>query len=237
MNKKLYSRLDDHLFLAKKTNRLITTHFLDENQLELAKIYLKNNFYQVSTTPINAKRKIIGFNGDPNDLIVCLVAKYQNNFINLKYRDVYGALMGLNLSPEVIGDINVFDDKVAIYILDKVKDDILYNLIQINKIYLKFEISEEHYYKENAFLDYQDIISSLRLDCVVKSFAKVSRSHANDLIKQQYVKINHLVVDKATTIVKENDIISIRRSGRYIFDGVIKQTKKDKLLIQYRKYD
>ncbi len=231
----LYERLDDLKKQAQKSNRLITTTFLNEMEYALAIKYFKNVCIS-STIPLNATKKLIGFNGDVNNNIACMVSHYKNNFIDLRHQDVYGALMKLNLQKEVIGDILILDNMICIYVMKHLVKDIRENLTRINKLNLKFEVSDVNYSHEQQFEELETNVSSERLDSIAAGIMHTSRKIAQEHIKKQNIKINQIINDKLTYNVKVGDIISLRGYGRFIYDGISKSTKKDRLIIKYRRY-
>ena len=57
-----------------------------------------------------------------------------------------------------------------------------------------------------------------------------------ELFKDKFVFVNYEPVSKKTHIIKEGDIIGIRRNGKYKFDSIVKITNKDKYIIRMLKY-
>ena len=80
------------------------------------------------------------------------------------------------------------------------------------------------------------IVSSLRSDNLISKLIKTSRDIVKDMIKDKLIRINYELLNKSSYIIKENDIISIRKYGKYRFIGIIKETKKDNYLIEVNKY-
>ncbi|MFI3283672.1 MAG: YlmH/Sll1252 family protein [Erysipelotrichaceae bacterium] len=235
-NNELYKRIQDWQTQGRVNYRLITSFFLDEGQIVYAKAQLKGQSYTLSGGHPFAKRQVIGFNGEASERIVCLCATYKNTFCKISHRDVYGALMALKLTPEMLGDIFVFEDKIVIYALKQIQMDIIQNLSKIHQLNLSFKVSDILYYKEDQFLLFEKVVSSVRLDAIVSAMANTSRENAKEMIRLKMVKINHVIVENATKSVQTKDIISIQKTGRFVFDGVVKETKKDRLLIAYKKY-
>lgn len=77
-------------------------------------------------------------------------------------------------------------------------------------------------------------ISSNRLDGVIAEAYHFSRAKASELIKRDLVKVNFCVEEKGSLLLKEGDLISVRRKGRFIYDGSIGETKKGRLRIRLR---
>ena len=55
-------------------------------------------------------------------------------------------------------------------------------------------------------------------------------------VKNKEVIVNYDVMNKNSYILKENDIFSIRRYGKYKFVGIVKSTKKNNFIVRYLKY-
>lgn len=235
-NKELYNKLDNLVSLSNKYDKEIYTNFLDELELVQANNYIKVN-YNISNIPINGTKKVISINSDPNNNIICLVSYYNNDFIKLKHSDVLGALYKLNYSKSVIGDIYVFDDKIVIYTLKSIYKDIILNLNRINRVNVLFSISDINYYKEQEYIDSTINVSSYRLDSIVKGISNVSRNKALELIKDNCIKVNHIVCTKHTKTINYSDIISIKGYGRYIIDSLSYITSKDRIVLNIKKYN
>ena len=62
-----------------------------------------------------------------------------------------------------------------------------------------------------------------------------SRNNVDLMFKEKYVYVNY-INNKKTYIVKENDIIGIRKNGKYKFINVLKITNKNKYIIKLLKY-
>ena len=71
-------------------------------------------------------------------------------------------------------------------------------------------------------------MSSFRLDVLLSSVLKLSRSQANQLVEKKLVQVNYHVVDKSDYIVQVGDLISVRKFGRLRLLQDKGQTKKEK---------
>ena len=63
-----------------------------------------------------------------------------------------------------------------------------------------------------------------------------NREKILDKIKDKEIILNYDVLSKGSYVLKENDIFSIRKYGKYKFIGVVNHTKKNNLVIEYLKY-
>ena len=89
---------------------------------------------------------------------------------------------------------------------------------------------------ENEYEDLNIIISSMRLDNFVSELAKCSRTKANEIIEAGRVFVNSINEFKISKKIELNDIITIRGKGKFIFEGIGKETKSGKLLVNIKKY-
>ena len=89
---------------------------------------------------------------------------------------------------------------------------------------------------ERKYEEIDVIVSSLRIDNVISRIINVNRKEVINKIKNKEVILNYDVLTKGTYILKEEDVFSIRKCGKYKYIGVINTTKKDNLVIKYLKY-
>lgn len=124
------------------------------------------------------------------------------------------------------------------YISSSISNYIETNLIKIKNYNIKLEELDINYLKDYQ-VEYEKIniiVSSLRSDNLISKLIKTSRDIVKDMIKDKLIRINYELLNKSSYIIKENDIISIRKYGKYRFIGIIKETKKDNYLIEVNKY-
>lgn len=78
--------------------------------------------------------------------------------------------------------------------------------------------------------------ASVRLDSLIGLAFQTSRSSMVSSIEGGLVFVNGKLVTSNGYEPKEGDIISVRHKGRFIFDGITRQTKKGRLGVRIRKY-
>lgn len=209
------------------------TLFLDQREYKLVTSKLKKHEYKVYY-PYKYSEKVMLYTG--NMPIVKLFKI--NTAEKIRHQDILGSLFALNIDTSFVGDIVLYNDDYYVYIENNlstyIKDNL--NIIGNKKVVLE-EVSldvlkdYERKYEENEM-----IVSSLRIDSIVSSIIKSSRSKALEKIKNKEVIVNYEVMSKNSYLLKENDIFSIRRYGKYKFVGIVKSTKKDNYIVKYLKY-
>lgn len=211
----------------------ISTSFLLPLEVKQVKSKLKElkvNVYK----PNQDSEKVILYTDKVPEISLFEVISYDI----LKHQDVMGALMNFKVSSSSFGDIIITDNKYYFYCLSTLDYELLNNLNKIGKYSVKLKkvpletlSNYERKYETKTLLT-----SSLRLDKVISLIVKTNREKACLLIKNKEVSINYEIITKATYNLKEGDIFSIHRFGKFKFLGVKNTTKNNKLVVEYSKY-
>ncbi|MBQ7105454.1 MAG: hypothetical protein IJN90_06320 [Bacilli bacterium] len=209
------------------------TYFLDQKEANQVKSKLKKNEYKIFETYPECNKIILYTSNIPNIKTYEIKSK-----IKLRHQDILGSLFSLNITNEMFGDIIVNEDKYYIFILDVIDKYIKSNLLFIKNAEIELiekDINEVNNYKQK-YEEYNIIVSSLRIDTIIAHIINTNRNNVIDKIKNKEIILNYEILNKNSYILKENDIFSIRKFGKYKFIGVEKTTKKDNLIIKYLKY-
>lgn len=235
----LLARLDDLRSQAERYHKCMTTNFLDEEETQIAKRYLgKQAQYKVYGGYEDARRCKVVFFPEEDDFfdIICLVANYNNKYADIKHSDVLGALMSLNINRDQIGDIFVKNDKIIVFINQSIADYVIVNLHKIKRTKVSFEISHDSFDLTYDFKEFKKTISSERLDVIVGALCNVNRLKAQKMILAKQVQLNHVTIEDCAKLCNNNCTISIRHYGRFVYVGIDKTTKKDRLLVTFKQY-
>lgn len=151
---------------------------------------------------------------------------------DLTHRDFLGSLMGLGIRREVLGDIIISENKGFLFCLDTIADYIIENLTQVKHTTVECKITDE--IPQNALPQPENIeliVSSERLDVIVAAVYNLSRSKVLPCFEHERVFVNGKAETRASSVVNIGDKISVRGFGRFIYNGVLRHTKKDRLVI------
>ena len=166
--------------------------------------------------------------------IKCIVISPVNQKFadDLTHRDFLGSLMGLGIRREVLGDIIISENCGYLFCLDAIADYIMENLIQVRRTTVECRETDEIPHNalpkpENVEL----IVSSERLDVIVAAVYNLSRSKALSYFEHERVFVNGKAKTKPSALAGAGDKISVRGFGRFIYNGVLRHTKKDRLVI------
>lgn len=209
-----------------------STSFLDSKQQKLVKSKLKKSDYKIYLPYKDAEKVIYYAKEKPNVLLYEIKSKNK-----LLHQEIMGTLFSLGIDPSMYGDILIIDNHYYIYILDIIENYLLTNLDKIknNKVELiKLDIDYlKNYEREYEIIEL--IVSSNRIDTILSRLIHTSRDTITSKIKDKEILVNY-DYPKNSYFLKENDIFSIRRYGKYKYIGIINKTKKDNIVVRIYKY-
>lgn len=165
-----------------------------------------------------------------------LIEKYAEN---LTHRDYLGAILGLGIERSLIGDIIIKEHTAYVYCVDHIAGFISDNLSQVRRTNIKCTICDN--FLENELLepklkDIEIIAASPRIDAVVASLTKMSRSSVLELFRTGKIFVNGICIENNSLKLKSEDILVIRGFGKYVFDAEQKQTRKGRSYINLKMY-
>lgn len=226
------------------------TTFLDERQCAFATSVLNHqkykSFYFFGGNE-NCDRKMLGvfpidFSLPNSDFpITAIKISYSNKNV-ISHRDCLGALMGLQINRDCIGDIIIENDFCIVFAVNDIVDFILNNLFKIGRANVTTSIYEgENIQKNQEFEIIEGTVASMRLDCIVALAVKESRTIATEMITKKLVKVNYIDCENLSYSVKANDVVVIRGKGKFIIcpdnekGQGIRLTKKGRYLVEIKK--
>ena len=209
-----------------------STNFVEIKYLNRVKKELKNVKYNIYE-PFSGATKIILYNKMPNIKIYEIISSN-----DLRHQDILGTLYSLNISDEMFGDVVIWNNRYFIIILSSIDNYIKSNLTSIRNSKVEL-IEKDPYYLKDYKQEYEEciiIVPSIRVDVIVSKIINSSRSNALEKIKNGDIYLNYELLTKPTYMLKENDIFSIRKYGKYKFNGIINETKKGNIIVNISKY-
>lgn len=237
------SNIYEKILLAERTNSTIyTTEFqtpevcktLESLSCELGIRVSCYGFFE------DAQRKIIAFSNEdiwyyPIDL---LKISTSNKFVKLAHKDYLGAVMALGIKREKLGDFILKNGECYLAVYNEITDYLKMNLTSVGKAACNVSILDLNSAEIPSY-DFEKLninISSLRIDCVVSAICNISRSKAEDYIKQGKVLVDYLEAIKKDRILKENCILTIKGHGKYKILEEVGLTGRGRVKIQVKKF-
>lgn len=162
---------------------------------------------------------------------------YPVKFYEIGHRQLLGALMGLGIKREKIGDLIIRGQAVQFIVASEIAEYIKLHLTSVGKAKVIVEIikEDELLEPEDDWQKHLGTVSSLRLDAVLAEIFKLSRAKAAQYIQRGYAKINWKVIDQPAYECSISDTISLRGYGRAKLLALDGKSKKGKWRIHYGK--
>ena len=134
----------------------------------------------------------------------------------LSHRDVLGAFMSAGIERDKVGDILINGTDPVAFVSDSIAGHIMAHIQKIASSGV--EIVRDESTEVPITARFQEM------------------SGTAELIEGGFVAVGGLEVLKLTAEVKANDVISVRRVGKFVIDECDRLTKKGRVALLYRKY-
>ena len=192
----------------------------------------------------SAERCIAAFYADeppePGDYpLACLELNWNPKYAEPGHRDLLGAVMGLGLERDAVGDIALGEREGTAYLFAHrdVEAYIIGNLDSAGRAKLKLRRAEDSpRLKAPEGISLRVTVSSFRLDAVLAAGLKLSRSEAQRLIESGQVKRNHVEILRGDAHLEEGDLLSVRGHGRMRVEGFEGLTRKGRQAVRLFRY-
>lgn len=151
---------------------------------------------------------------------------------NLTHRDFLGALMNLGIERNTLGDIFVKNKTGYLFCTERIAPYILDNLEKIKHTNVKCRILEEiPEVLAGVAAEEEHLTSSERIDGIIAKLYNISRTQSLELFRGKKVFVNGRLNENNSCNLKSGDVVSVRGYGKFIYDGVMQETRKGKLRI------
>ena len=154
------------------------------------------------------------------------------------HRDFLGSLMGLGIRRDMVGDILVDADSCDILLRREVQEFVLQNYTAAGRVHVKtapVALGDLHL-PARRVQEIRDTVAALRLDSLVSSGFRISRTKAAALIRGGKVEVNWRVCDKADHLCAEGDCLSARGYGKCRLAEVGGLSKKGRIAVRMERY-
>ena len=149
------------------------------------------------------------------------------------HRDYLGAILGLGIERDRIGDLLIDGDVAIVLCLSPIAPVLLSELEKVGRCGVKTrEISlSEVPLPERRVKKVSFTAKSLRLDAVTGDLFGVSRTTAAEMIRLGLVTLNYTVCEKTDAPVSEGDVISVRGKGKGRIAQLGGLSRKERLFV------
>lgn len=187
-----------------------------------------------------ADRKMIRF-GNSRELnyeaeypLVCvhikpLSAKFADK---LSHRDFLGALMNLGIDRSTLGDIRAGEKEGYLVCLDTIAEYICENLTKIKHTNVTCMIvAEAGEVPEEDPKHIEELVASERIDGIISKVYNISRNESLLLFQEKKVYVDGRRLDSNSRFLKAGETVNVRGFGKFVYKGIMYETKKGKLCV------
>ena len=238
----LKDRLFDTAGICERSGRPRFLGFLSLEETTLAKSIISkiNTHYEFFGGFDGAQRVMLGcfpeWCEERKFPISAITVEFTRAY-KLSHRDVLGSLMALGLKRETVGDILIDEGRAVIFLSEETANYVMTQITKIGRVGVTLKEGFSFPLpRSGEFKEFSTTVSGERLDCIVAAVCSVSRNKAVELIEQSLVTVNSVVTEKITTRLCDGDVISVRSRGKFIIDSLRDKTKKNRLVLKYKKY-
>jgi RNA-binding protein YlmH len=167
---------------------------------------------------------------DPGEYICAM--KLKAYFGQPGHRDYMGALLGMGIGREWLGDIQVEGDTAYVFCMKSVLPHLLTiekagrYTVKASQIELS-QVPERKIQTESTSFS----VMSMRLDAVAAGMFHLSRTEAAKQIAAGNVSLNYSQCLKTDCQIKDGDIISLKGRGKGTVSGTGGTSKKGRLFV------
>ena len=237
-DKLIVSKAKDTVYLSQKRFAPCFYGFLNEHETHIVKDVVRHeNNCLFWGGYEDAQRVLFGAGVESVEEFPIVVLKflYKKEF-ELSHRDFLGSLMALGIERSTVGDILVFEGEAVVFVKTEIADYIRQEVSKIGRVGVKIleqSMNDIEYVPE--FDEISFTAASLRLDIFVASLCHLSREKAQQLIKSDLVTLNHVIENNVSKTLCVDDIITIRKFGKFMFaeDNGFSKKGKHKVLVKH----
>ncbi len=158
-----------------------------------------------------------------------------SGFRKLTHRDFLGAVLGLGIQRDALGDLAVQDDATAVLFCSRTISNLLKtDLIKVGSDTVKCTdyAPDESFTDGRHYTRINDTVASERLDCVVAALCNLSRDAAQRAIRAGLVEVDYEVAEKNDLLLAPPTTVSVRGHGKFILRAFAGETRKGRLRLQ-----
>ncbi|MBJ6363172.1 RNA-binding protein [Paenibacillus sp. GCM10012307] len=233
---------------ASQLHELKRTDFLDPRQAYIFDTLVNRNVdvavrFDGGSPEAERKRAIVApdyrpLEHEPAGIVVLSVSSEDKSLSELDHGDYMGAILGLGIKRDRIGDIHVREDGCHYLVAEEIADFICLHLRQVHRVHVLTDILPiEQLRTANQQLEEMSFtVASLRLDGICSDVYRISRAKIVDPIKAGRCRVNWKQTEDPSKLLKAGDVVSIQGMGRFKLLDVEGMTKKGRIRVKAGKF-
>lgn len=243
----LLAQVWDKIQIGMRRDILAATCFLSARELEMTRYLFGQAEGLVAEGGYpDAERKMLLYIPSYSDIeqtlaydspLACIRAQWHESE-QLSHRDLLGALLGLGIARQTVGDICVGEGRADFFVTAQIAPHVLQSLSSAGRARLQVcQIPlQEAQIPEAKTQTIKDTVASVRLDSVISAGFRIARGPAAQHICAGRAAIDGLPCEKPDKPVCQGAKISVRGLGKLRLRTVGATTKKGRISIEIDRY-
>ena len=172
------------------------------------------------------------------DIAVLAVRSGDNKYLELDHGDYMGAILGLGVKRDVIGDIHVHPDGCHCLVTSEIADFLNIHLRQVHRVHVLTDVLplDRLVVTKPELEEMNFTVASLRLDGIASDVWRISRTKIVEPIRAGKCRVNWKAEENPSVQLKEGDIVSMKGLGRFKVLAVEGETKKGRIRLKVGKF-
>lgn len=233
---------------SAQQHELKRTDFLDPRQMEIVTMLANRNAdvavrFEGGYPEAERRRAIIGpdyrdLDSEQAGVAVLAVNSPSQGHLDLDHGDYLGALLGLGIKRDRIGDIHVHEDFSHIIVTDEIADYLNIHLRQVHRVNVLTDVLPLSELRTviPKLEEMSLTVASMRLDGIASDVYRISRSKIVDPIRAGRCRVNWKAEEDPSESLKQGDVVSFKGLGRFKVLEVDGVTKKGRIRVKIGKF-
>ncbi|RXZ77099.1 RNA-binding protein [Paenibacillaceae bacterium] len=156
----------------------------------------------------------------------------------LDHGDYMGAILGLGIKRDRVGDIHVHEDGCHCLVSDEIADYLNIHLRQVHRVHVLTDILPLTSLRiaRQELEEMNFTVASLRLDATCSDVCRQSRAKIADVIRAGRCRVNWKVEEDPSKLLRAGDVVSIQGFGRFKVMETDGPTKKGRIRVKAGKF-
>ena len=175
---------------------------------------------------------------EPPGIAVLAVASSDRRVAELEHGDYLGAILGLGVKREKIGDLHVRPDGCHILVAEEIAEFLALHLHQVHRVRVTADIVPLSGLRVVPVVLEETVLSaaSMRLDAVAGDAFRLSRAKIAELIRAGRCRVNWKTEEDPSAALQEGDVVSLKGYGRIKVIGVEGTSRSGRTLVRIGKF-
>ncbi|MBW7473634.1 RNA-binding protein [Paenibacillus oenotherae] len=175
---------------------------------------------------------------EPEGIALLKISGGSQGHLELDHGDYLGALLGLGIKRDRIGDLHVHEEFCHCLIAEEIADYLNIHLRQVHRVHVLTDIIPlaDLQAAETELEEMNLSVASLRLDGIASDVYRISRSKIVEPIRAGRCRVNWKVEEDPSAPLKDGDVISFKGLGRFRVLHVEGVSKKGRVRVKIGKF-